>query len=214
MEDQEDLTTESPELISKLYKVWKTLNKMMEDRGYIKNPNSNYNLTEFTNFIKSQNGKMNGIFTKIDPNNPEARFHTYYEYVPNAKINTDTINIFYSQMKEAKVDSGIIIMSGKLSPQAKQRIDEIKTQIQIETFMLGELVVNITEHELVPKHILLTNEEKTNLLKRYRIKESQLPKILVNDPVAKYLGLKRRDVVKIVRVSETAGRYITYRIAC
>lgn len=26
---------------SKLFKVWKTLNKMMEDRGYEKNANSN-----------------------------------------------------------------------------------------------------------------------------------------------------------------------------
>ena len=73
-------------------------------------------------------------------------------------------------------------------------------------------MVNITEHAYVPKHILLTEEEKKELMKRYRIKESQLPKILHNDPVAKYLGLKRGDVVKIIRSSETAGKYVTYRI--
>ena len=208
-----NLENKTQEEKSKLFKVWKTLNKMMEDRGYEKNPDANLKFDDFIHKF-SQRDKFNGIFTKLNPDEPNSRFHTYFEYIPNQKLNMETVKNFFEIMKESQVDSGIIIISGKFSQQAKQKITEINSQIQVETFTLGELVVNITEHELVPKHILLNKEEKANLLKRYKIKPHQLPKIYVTDPVARYHGLTRGDVVKIVRVSETAGKYITYRIAC
>jgi len=204
----------SPEEQSRLYKVWKTLNEMMEDRGYEKNKNANKNKEEFIQEFSKQ-AKLNGVFTKIDPNNPDNVFRTYFEYNPDPKLNMDTIKNLVEFMKSFnKINSGILISAGKLTQQAKLRIMEINTHIPVETFSIGELVVNITKHVLVPKHILLKPEEKDQLLKRYRIKPSQLPKIYITDPVAKYLGLKRGDVVKIVRFSETAGKYITYRIAC
>lgn len=36
----------------------------------------------------------------------------------------------------------------------------------LEQFAEAELVVNITEHVLVPQHIVLTDEEKRTLLSR------------------------------------------------
>ena len=81
----------------------------------------------------------------------------------------------------------------------------------METFLESELIVNITKHVLVPQHMVLSNDEKKALLDRYKLTITQLPRMLLSDPISKYYGLKRYQVVKIIRPSETAGRYVTYR---
>ncbi|KAG5456705.1 MAG: RNA polymerase Rpb5, C-terminal domain-containing protein [Olpidium bornovanus] len=78
---------------------------------------------------------------------------------------------------------------------------------QLESFHESELLVNITEHELVPKHILLSKEEKAALLQRYRLKETQLPRIQVSDPVARYFGLKRGQVGAYSTSCEKGSRF-------
>jgi DNA-directed RNA polymerases I, II, and III subunit RPABC1 len=119
---------------------------------------------------------------------------------------------FVHTLDDQKFGAGILIYTTTLTTQASKIMNEISSQFRIEAFPESELLINITQHELVPQHIVMTNEAKKDLLARYRLKETQLPRIQLADPVARYYGLRRGQVVKIIRKSETAGRYASYRI--
>ncbi len=64
----------------------------------------------------------------------------------------------------------------------------------------------------MPKHGLLTDNEKQEMLKMYKITLRQLPRILLDDAVILNLGGKIGDVVKIIRKSPVAGEAVYYRV--
>lgn len=78
--------------------------------------------------------------------------------------------------------------------------------------MTEKTKIDIFRNELVPKHEILDEEKKVELLKTLNISAAQLPKMLAADPAAKAIGAKKGDVVKISRKSPTAGDYNYYRI--
>lgn len=72
--------------------------------------------------------------------------------------------------------------------------------------------IEVDKHELVPKHVLLTEREKEDLLANYGITLRQLPRISIEDPAVKEFNPKIGDVVKIVRKSQTAGESLYFRV--
>nr|GLL23192.1 DNA-directed RNA polymerases II and IV subunit 5A-like [Ipomoea trifida] len=171
----------SDDEITRLFRIHKTLMQMLQDRGYM-GPETELNRADFI-------GKYGEHMKREDL------------VIQRAKRNDSSDQIFVFFPEESK----------NLTPFARTGVAETSSKFHLEVFLEAELLVNITKHELVPKHQLLTTEEKKTLLERYTVKETQLPRIQVTDPVARYYGLKRGQVVKIIRPSETAGRYITYR---
>ncbi|MEZ0394662.1 MAG: DNA-directed RNA polymerase subunit H [Desulfurococcaceae archaeon] len=70
---------------------------------------------------------------------------------------------------------------------------------------------SIFEHELVPKHILLKPQEAIEVLKSLGVDPVNLPWISVDDPVARELGARPGDIIKVIRKSPTAGESVAYR---
>jgi DNA-directed RNA polymerase subunit H (RpoH/RPB5) len=85
--------------------------------------------------------------------------------------------------------------------------------IHIIVYSLKRLQFNILNHDLVPPHIVLTDEEKNDFLKKYNIDtpKTQVPQISRFDPVAGAIFLKPGQMCKIIRPSKTAIKGLYYR---
>ena len=147
--------------------------------------------------------------SKTNENPTTTAGNIWVEFSPETTIGIKHLRQF-AQHLDANNTNGITI--GPVTTAAMRAFEPLTQRgITAEHFQESDLLVNITKHELVPKHVLLSAEEKKTLLARYRLRETQLPRIQQSDPVSRYLGLKRGNVVKIIRKSETAGRYASYR---
>lgn len=144
-----------------------------------------------------------------EPREPEIGL-IHVEFSPDPNVGIKQLKQFAQLLDEKKYFTGVFITGANVTPSALKIIPSLLPTV-LEIFKEDDLLVNISKHELVPKHVLLSAEEKRYLLSRYRLKETQLPRIRIDDPMAKYLGLRRAQVVKIIRKSETAGRYASYR---
>ena len=101
---------------------------------------------------------------------------------------------------------------------------EIKTMNQVlnKLFLQGRFIVllsldrlqfNILNHQYVPNHTILSNDEVGEMMKKYNVMEkSQLPDISRYDPVALAIGMRPGEVCSIDRPSKSAISSLYYRV--
>ncbi|XP_076371456.1 DNA-directed RNA polymerases I, II, and III subunit Rpb5 isoform X1 [Tachypleus tridentatus] len=200
----------------KLWRIRKTIMQLCHDRGYLVTQDELDQTLEqfkiqFGDKPSEQHPARKDLVVLVAHNDdPTDQMFVFFPEEP--KIGIKTIKTYCQRMQEENISRAIIVVQQGMTPSAKQALVDMAPKYILEQFLESELLINITEHELVPEHVVMTPEEKTELLNRYKLKESQLMRIQVGDPVARYFGLKRGQVVKIIRPSETAGRYISYRL--
>eukprot|EP00890_Picochlorum_soloecismus_P005261 jgi/Picsp_1/5736/NSC_03095-R1_protein len=198
---------------TRLYRVRKTCLEMLQDRGYVVTSEENATADNKDAFIeKYGEDPRRDDLTVFVSKRDDPTDHIFVFFVEEPKVGVKSIKTVAERMRSDGVSRAIIIIQEKITPFAKQSLTEMQPKYMIEMFKESELLVNITKHILVPEHRVLTVEEKKTLLERYKVKETQLPRIQFSDPVARYYGMSRGQVVRIVRPSETAGRYVTYRL--
>jgi DNA-directed RNA polymerase I, II, and III subunit RPABC1 len=176
----------------------KVILKMLIIRGYF--------INDPEDFISSQDEE----FLTYKINDEDSKIFVFFPKI-NTKVGVFTIRQYIKEMQDNEVNQAIIVVKDAITAFAKQVFIEAKPLV-IECFKENELWIDKLSHVLVPKHELISEDEKKELLKIYKAKETQLPKILSSDPVARYFGGRKGQVFKITRPSESSGDYIYYRI--
>jgi DNA-directed RNA polymerase subunit H len=124
-----------------------------------------------------------------------------------ATVGIAMMNSLYKLLEEKGLERAIVITEGRFTHAAKQGAKKRKVELLPKTFPVFE----IFEHNLVPKHEILEEKEKKEVLALYKIQPYQMPQIRSTDPAVKAIGARPGDVLKIIRKSATAGEHIAYR---
>lgn len=122
------------------------------------------------------------------------------------KFSRSKLEEYMSVMQNKSYNHIIVLYDLIITSQAKKILNS-QSDITIELFKIEDLVFNIPDHHLVPKHTRLC--PKSDLYKKLFEKYGHnLSKILINDPISKYYFYKLNDIIEIERKDGS----ICYRI--
>jgi len=199
--------------VAELFRVYKTVIGMVTKRGYDTTKFSNLNFRDFKRDFVTNDGDINKSAMTIYVENVQQEQLAVF-FCKDDKVGVGPIRTYYELMSAKNIRRAIVVIGGRLTPWGKAALINARTagDALLECFLEAELKFDITTHRMVPEHQVLSNEEKAELLKRYKLKDTQLPRMKTTDPISRYFGLQKGDVVRIIRKSDTAGRYVTYRV--
>ncbi|KAJ2704284.1 DNA-directed RNA polymerases II 24 kDa polypeptide (RNA polymerase II subunit 5) [Coemansia spiralis] len=199
--------------VARMWRVYRTVHQLCRDRNYlVASSDLDRTLEQFrAEFAPS--GRVDRVRLTFVVQKKDDPSNQMFVFFPEGKsVGVGQVREYIGKMTKESVTNGIIVYSGTMSPSTDKVRAALAANNRLEKFHEGDLLINITEHDLVPQHKILSDEQKKEILRRYRLRETQLPRINLDDPVARYYGMVRGQVVQIIRPSETAGKYVTYRM--
>ena len=192
-----------------LYNIRKTVLEMLKDRNYTVPSSENITFDEFSIKFKNKNIDIYVDNTNENKGKAYVYFHNENKTIPKADLK-NLLNKTIETYQDEDIKLIIILKEKGNGSIFKEITKDIYKNVEI--FMNKNMIINITHHEFVPKHTILTEDEEIEVLDKYSTTKNKLPKILKNDPIAKYYGMKPNQICKIIRKSPEVGDYIYYRL--
>ena len=199
--------------IISIYNSRKHLLEILEERGFSIANYSNFSITDVG--ILTENNQLDMLLENSTTNKK-----IYVKYYVTKLIKPQNIydiveDLFHLESILEKKDDLMIVIKDEPNDTLLENIKDIWTtdKIYISLVNIKRLQFNILKHTLVPKHTILSDDEKELFMKKYNILDnSQIPDISYFSPVSIVIGLRPNDVVKIERASRTSIRADFYRI--
>lgn len=136
---------------------------------------------------------------------------------PNSRFATkapDFKKMYKAILKDAPdMNELLFVSSDAFTVHIKKAIIEIKStsNILIEDYTYRFFMLEVPKHVQVPQHTIVSGGEVEQFCDYFYTTKERFQDIVSGDPIAVWLGLRPTNVVKIERLSETAGNAIAYR---
>lgn len=199
--------------LSKLYKSRKIILNLAEKRGFNIEPYKDFTVNELNTLYTTNQMDM-----LLENNDNDKKM--YIKYHINNKIGHKNIyeyidDLFKVEELLEESDDLLIIIKDKCSDALNSLISTVykKNNIYFNMFNYNDYLFNILEHDKVPPHRVLTEQEKNEISKKYNITDdSQYPEISRFDPVAMAIGIRPGELCEITRSSPTSLTTKYYRL--
>ena len=148
-------------------------------------------------------------------------YNIMVKYLTNSKVRNQNIINCIDEIYEKEIvsenDVLVIITKDKVTYQGvlEEYINRLfyRDGKFVQILWLNHLLFNITQHHLVPLYRIMLEKEKQMLIKKLYIEdETDLPRILITDPVAKFYGVRIGQVCEIISNNNTNGKNKFYRL--
>ena len=199
------------QLVHSLFKSRNILLEVLKRRGY---DVSEYENTSFSEISKLDKNKQLDMVLETDSGRKiYVKYHLTTKIRPN-QIYEITDDLFQLEEILTNDDELIIITKEKPNDTLIKLMRSLYStdNVFFNIFSVNEILYNILDHEMVPPHRIISEDERIELFKKFNItNEKQLPDINRFDPVAKLLGCRPGDIVEIIRPSKTSISAKYYR---
>ena len=199
--------------LSHIFKSRENILSQLEKQGYDISDYSGFSMGEVNAMFQAR--QMDMLLTKS-----EGGKKVYVKYHLAKAIRHNNIyecieDLFQLEDILSKNDELIIIVKDEPNEPIINTVKHIwkQEEIIVTLYSIKRLQFNILEHELVPPHRVLTNEESIEIRQKYNIKDDlQIPGISRFSPVCLAIGIRPGELCEIKRKSKTAISTLFYRI--